>query len=275
MDSLYEAIVLVVLVALIGFWEWRSALLIALSIPITLAMTFGLMYAAGHRPPADLDRVADHRARAAGRRPGRRGRRDQALARRGLEAAGRGVARADQAREGDPVRDHHQHRGVPAVPGADRRRRQVHLQPAGRADAVAGGVAPRVDDVHPAARHTMLLPHRRRSRSRRPRTGARRGFGRVYCARRRLGDRPPQAGVRAVAGRCSSGGGVLARRLKMAFFPKDLSYLSLRRRLAARRRPAERDARRRVDEATSRSIGDDRERMREEITREPTTCSTR
>ena len=43
MSSLYEAIVLVVLVALIGFWEWRSALLMALSIPVTLCMTFGLM----------------------------------------------------------------------------------------------------------------------------------------------------------------------------------------------------------------------------------------
>jgi len=41
MDALYEAIALVVLVALIGFWEWRSAMLMALSIPITLAMTFG------------------------------------------------------------------------------------------------------------------------------------------------------------------------------------------------------------------------------------------
>ena len=43
MSSLYEAVILVVLVALIGFWEWRSALLIALSIPLTLAMTFGMM----------------------------------------------------------------------------------------------------------------------------------------------------------------------------------------------------------------------------------------
>jgi multidrug efflux pump subunit AcrB len=43
MSSLYEAIALVVLVSLIGFWEWRSALLMALSIPITLAMTFGMM----------------------------------------------------------------------------------------------------------------------------------------------------------------------------------------------------------------------------------------
>lgn len=43
MSSLYEAIVLVILVALVGFWEWRSALVMALAIPLTLAMTFGLM----------------------------------------------------------------------------------------------------------------------------------------------------------------------------------------------------------------------------------------
>jgi multidrug efflux pump subunit AcrB len=45
MDALYEAIALVVLVSLVGFWEWRIALLMALSIPITLAMTFGMAYA--------------------------------------------------------------------------------------------------------------------------------------------------------------------------------------------------------------------------------------
>ena len=32
-----------VLIALVGFWEWRSALLLAISIPLTLAMTFGMM----------------------------------------------------------------------------------------------------------------------------------------------------------------------------------------------------------------------------------------
>ena len=47
MSSLNEAVVLVVLVALIGFWEWRSALLLALSIPITLALTAGFMSAVG------------------------------------------------------------------------------------------------------------------------------------------------------------------------------------------------------------------------------------
>ena len=54
MQSLYEAIVLVVLVSLIGFWEWRSALLMAFSIPITLAMTFGVMHLFG----IDLQQVS-------------------------------------------------------------------------------------------------------------------------------------------------------------------------------------------------------------------------
>jgi len=45
MDALYEAIGLVVLVSLIGFWEWRSALLMAISIPITLAMVFWMCWA--------------------------------------------------------------------------------------------------------------------------------------------------------------------------------------------------------------------------------------
>ncbi len=47
MKSLIEAVILVILVSLIGFFEWRSALLMALAIPITLAMTFGFMWALG------------------------------------------------------------------------------------------------------------------------------------------------------------------------------------------------------------------------------------
>lgn len=43
MDSLLEAVVLVVVIGLIGFWEWRSAAVLACSIPLTLAMTFGMM----------------------------------------------------------------------------------------------------------------------------------------------------------------------------------------------------------------------------------------
>lgn len=45
--SLVEAVVLVILVSLIGFWEWRSALVMAISIPVTLAMTFGFMQLLG------------------------------------------------------------------------------------------------------------------------------------------------------------------------------------------------------------------------------------
>ena len=54
MSSLYEAIILVVLIALVGFWEWRSAVLMSLSIPLTLAMTFGMMYVLG----VDLQQVS-------------------------------------------------------------------------------------------------------------------------------------------------------------------------------------------------------------------------
>ncbi|MBF0551471.1 MAG: efflux RND transporter permease subunit [Deltaproteobacteria bacterium] len=54
MSSLYEAIILVVIVSLIGFWEWRSALLMSFSIPLTLAMTYGLMHVLG----IDLQQVS-------------------------------------------------------------------------------------------------------------------------------------------------------------------------------------------------------------------------
>jgi len=39
--ALIEAVILVVFVGWIGFREWRSAVLLAVSIPLTLAMTFG------------------------------------------------------------------------------------------------------------------------------------------------------------------------------------------------------------------------------------------
>ncbi|MBM4397152.1 MAG: efflux RND transporter permease subunit, partial [Deltaproteobacteria bacterium] len=47
MRSLWEAILLIVAVAFVGFREWRSATLMALSIPLTLAMTFGMMHVCG------------------------------------------------------------------------------------------------------------------------------------------------------------------------------------------------------------------------------------
>src|SRR5271167_94813 len=52
--ALGEAIILVVIIALLGFWEWRLALIMALAIPITLAMTFGIVYVLG----IDLQQVS-------------------------------------------------------------------------------------------------------------------------------------------------------------------------------------------------------------------------
>lgn len=54
MESLVKAVILVVIVSAIGFWDWRSALLMALSVPITLAMTFGMMLFLG----IDLQQVS-------------------------------------------------------------------------------------------------------------------------------------------------------------------------------------------------------------------------
>jgi multidrug efflux pump subunit AcrB len=54
MRALVEALILVVLVSLLGFWEWRLALIMALAIPITLAMTFGIVYMLG----IDLQQVS-------------------------------------------------------------------------------------------------------------------------------------------------------------------------------------------------------------------------
>src|SRR6185436_1778987 len=54
MNSLYEAIALVVIVSLIGFWDWRSALLMGLAIPITLFITFGMSHMLG----IDLQQVS-------------------------------------------------------------------------------------------------------------------------------------------------------------------------------------------------------------------------
>jgi multidrug efflux pump subunit AcrB len=47
MGSLWEAIALVVLVGLIGFWDWRAAMLMAASIPLSLAMAFGVAQVMG------------------------------------------------------------------------------------------------------------------------------------------------------------------------------------------------------------------------------------
>ena len=53
-NSLIEALVLVVIVAWIGFWSWRTALLMLAAMPITLAITFGVIHTLG----IDLQQVS-------------------------------------------------------------------------------------------------------------------------------------------------------------------------------------------------------------------------
>ena len=156
MRSLYEAIVLVVLVALIGFWEWRSALLHRPLHP--------------HHPGDDVRHDARCSASICSRSPSPRliialgllvddpvvaGDAIKRELAAGHPRLDRRLARTHQTGACDPVRHHHQHRGLPAVPDAERRHRPVYLQPAGGAGLLAGGFAAGLDDVHPAAR---LLP---------------------------------------------------------------------------------------------------------------------
>ena len=145
--SLWEAVALVVLVSFVGFWEWRSALLMALSIPITLAMTFGLMQLVG----LDIQQMSiaaliialgllvDDPVVAG-----------DAIKRelsRGQTSIDRGLARARQALEGDSVRHHNQHRGISALSPAEGRRRAIHLQPACDDCLFPGRIPCHVDDL--------------------------------------------------------------------------------------------------------------------------------
>ena len=43
MGALYEAVLIVIIVAFIGFRDWRSSVLLMISIPLTLSMTFGMI----------------------------------------------------------------------------------------------------------------------------------------------------------------------------------------------------------------------------------------
>ena len=134
MGSLYEAIVLVVIVALVGFWDWRAAMLMAASIPLTLAMTFGIVHVLG----IDIQQVSIATLIIAlglvGRYARCSRRRDQARVGFGFSARSRILDWADEAGEGDCVCHHHEHSRVPPVPDAERRYRLLPLQPAGRND---------------------------------------------------------------------------------------------------------------------------------------------
>ena len=64
--SLWQAIAIIMAVSFVSLGV-RAGLVVALSIPLTLAIVFPIMQFAGHRPAAHLARRADHRAGPAGR----------------------------------------------------------------------------------------------------------------------------------------------------------------------------------------------------------------
>ena len=67
MEALWEAVAIVLAVSFVSL-GLRAGAVVALSIPLVLAIVFVVMEISGHRPAARLARRADHRARPAGRR---------------------------------------------------------------------------------------------------------------------------------------------------------------------------------------------------------------
>ena len=86
---------------------WRTGIVVALSVPLVLAIVFVVMYAMGHRPAPHHARRADHRARPAGRRRHHRHRDDG-----GEDGAGLGPrARRDLRLDLDRLPDADRHAG--------------------------------------------------------------------------------------------------------------------------------------------------------------------
>ena len=81
--TLIEAIVIVLAVSFLSL-GWRPGIVVAIAIPLVLAITFVAMKLAGSEPAAHLARRTHHRARASGRRRDDRGGDDDQEARRGL-----------------------------------------------------------------------------------------------------------------------------------------------------------------------------------------------
>ncbi len=148
--NLIEAVVIVVLVALV-FMEWRSALLVAVSIPLTVAMTLGICQILG----IDLQQVSiaamiialgllvDDPV-VAGDAINRE------IAARAAPRRGR-LARPAETRPGDPLRHGDQLRGLPAAAVGQGPRGRLHLFAAGGRDGLVGQQPDRVDDLHAAA----------------------------------------------------------------------------------------------------------------------------
>ena len=223
MDALYEAIALVVLVSWLGFWEWRSALLMAISIPITLAMTFGTLYLIG----IDIQQVSvatliialgllvDDPVIA-----GDSIKRALAEGHPNIIAAWLGPTKLATAIVYATVTNIVAYR---AFPIGDRQHGRVSSQPADRDDGGAGGVAAGFDELPSSAR---LLSSASGKESGEDAGGAAqqwflwplRADGKVF-------DRTPLEVLRGSLFFLALGAFIFSR-LNSAFFPEDVQYWS-------------------------------------------------
>jgi multidrug efflux pump subunit AcrB len=223
MSSLYEAIALVVLVALLGFWEWRSALLMALSIPLTLCMTFGMMQLLG----IDVQQVSiasliialgllvDDPVVA-----GDAIKRELAAGRKRLWAAWLGPTKLATAILFATVTNIAAYLPFLALP--DDSGRFIYALPVVLTCALVASRLVSMSFV-PMLGYHLLRPPRRPEPSLAERRG--RGFGRLYA--RFVGWTLDHRALVLGAALVLLAGGVLAvRGIKSAFFPRDLSYLS-------------------------------------------------
>jgi len=238
--ALYEAILLVVVVSLIGFWEWRLALIMALAIPITLGMTFGVSYMLG----IDLQQVsvadADHRAGPAGRRTGSSG---DGIKRGLADGLPRAIAAWLVLPAGDRnlFRNANEYHRLSAFPHAHRKHRGIFLGVFHRDDSSAAMRSGRCDDICAAAGLLHQRPPKKKELT--VEEKRQRGFYGFY---NRLVGRAIQHRWLVLAGSFLFLliGGLVASHLKQQFFPEDVQYWVLPRHLVAERRAFDRNKRR-------------------------------
>ena len=217
--SLTEAVLIVLAVSLVSL-GLRTGLVVAVSIPLVLAITFLFMWLLRHRPAQDLARGADPVAGAAGRRRDHRRRDDGDQAGAGLRPLPRRELRLHEHRVPDAHRDARHRRRLPAHRDREELDRRVHALAVRGVGDRAGRVVGRRGHRDPVPR----LPD----------------AARLHQGAARIHRRAP---VRAAARTAGAGAaGRRARRSGARLRHAVLSPLSRARRLV-RRAPEDRDRR--------------------------------
>ena len=165
MTSLWQSVAIILVVSFISLGV-RAGLVVALSIPLTLAIVFAADEHRRHRHAARVAGRADHRPGAARRRRHDHDRRDDDAARRRREEGEGGHLRLHALRHGDAGGHARHHRRLRADRLRGQFRRGVHLLAVRCRQHRARGVLARRRDLLAGARRGD--PRSRRRRSERP-----------------------------------------------------------------------------------------------------------